>query len=602
MENYQGESYQHLTLFQEVPYESVKDILESCPVQTLEPDQLLLALGQENRFFFQVISGNLTVHLREIDTPAIARIEQGSCVGELSIIDEKHATAFVRATEFTHLLVIDTKSLWELIAVSQRFVYNLLVLFTSRMRHRTDALVESQLVCTIPDIIYRLDKDGRFIFLNESVEKLGFTAEELAGCHFRELVAEDELEQASYANAIKRIRKSDQIPEEPPKLFDERRSDHRKTTGLEVKLRLKYKRISGPERSEIVPDDMFLADVSCTGIKETPPDGKEGKYLGTIGVIRDITERKMYQAQLAEQKARTDSILTAMGDAIVVINSSGAIERINHATITVFGYTEEELIGKNVSMLMPSPNRENHDGYLQSYLESGHKKVLDRRVEVIACRKNGTEFDIDLSVTEVRLDKRILFTAVIRDITERKRAEHIIHYQANYDALTDLPNRSMFMENLEKSIRQSNKDESEMALLFVDLDRFKWINDNLGHSAGDELLKASAKRIESCIKSGDTVARLGGDEFTVILENIQDIDQVAGIAKRILQTLNQSFKLEEQDVYISGSMGIAIFPQDASDLETLLKRADEAMYQSKNVGKNAYHFFTGQSLRLKNNY
>ncbi|MEO5349873.1 MAG: diguanylate cyclase [Magnetococcus sp. YQC-3] len=179
----------------------------------------------------------------------------------------------------------------------------------------------------------------------------------------------------------------------------------------------------------------------------------------------------------------------------------------------------------------------------------------------------------------------------IRLFMERRRAEAIIRYQATFDTLTDLPNRNLFMDRLERAIALARRNQEHLAVLFIDLDRFKEINDTLGHAAGDELLRQVARRLKECVRQSDTVARMGGDEFTMILSSLSlpmDPEMVAG---KVLSSLSQPFALHGHLATISGSVGIALFPQDSDTLEILLKYADHAMYGAKKQGKNCFLFF-----------
>lgn len=317
--------------------------------------------------------------------------------------------------------------------------------------------------------------------------------------------------------------------------------------------------------------------------------------------IRLSLNNRQAQEQIAEGRARLEAIVNTAADAIIVINQGGCIESINPAVEKMFGYSKNSVLGQNVSMLMPSPHRERHDSYLYSYLQSRKSKIIGNTLELIAVKCNGKTFPIELTVSEVRLKDRILFSGIIRDITERKEAEEKLFYQARYDALTGIANRSLFMETLEHAIESARMKSNQLALIFIDLDRFKWVNDSLGHGAGDELLKISARRIKDLLRGVDTVARLGGDEFTVILPDSNQ-EQAVLTARRILQCLNESFFLAGTPTYISGSLGVAFFPQDAQDKNGLLKCADEAMYRSKKAGRNSCHVFGGNSFSLKINY
>ncbi|MBF0183877.1 MAG: diguanylate cyclase [Magnetococcales bacterium] len=317
--------------------------------------------------------------------------------------------------------------------------------------------------------------------------------------------------------------------------------------------------------------------------------------------IRLSLNSRFAQEEVLEGRARMEAVFNTAADSIIVINSAGIMESVNRAAERMFGYSQAEMVGQNVSLLMPSPYRERHDSSIANYLNTGKAKVLGIAQELVAIKKNGKTFPIELTISEVKLTDRLLFTGILRDITERKEAEQKIFYQANYDALTGLANRSLFRKNLTHQLSEAASKKRGLALLFVDLDRFKWINDNLGHAAGDELLKASSARIQSCLREGDLAARLGGDEFTVILPNVLR-QQAVEIAHRILHQLNEEFQLEGQSAYISGSLGVSFYPDDAKEVDSLLKCADEAMYCSKRAGRNACHLFSGESLILPRKY
>ncbi|HRX69897.1 MAG: EAL domain-containing protein [Candidatus Competibacteraceae bacterium] len=186
------------------------------------------------------------------------------------------------------------------------------------------------------------------------------------------------------------------------------------------------------------------------------------------------------------------------------------------------------------------------------------------------------------------------WVGTIQDITERKHAEGQMAYLANYDALTGLPNRYLFQDRLEHALSQADRSGEQLALLFLDLDRFKAINDTFGHDVGDELLKKAARRLMDTVRNSDTVARLGGDEFILLLENVIDSEEVSHVAGKVLARMNQPFHLSGRDLFVSASIGIALYPGDASDVHTLLKHADTAMYQAKEQGRAAYRFFTSE--------
>ncbi len=317
--------------------------------------------------------------------------------------------------------------------------------------------------------------------------------------------------------------------------------------------------------------------------------------------IRLILNHRFAQEAVAEGRARMEAIVNTAADAIIVINHLGCIESINLAAERLFGYLSHDVLGQNISMFMPSPYRAHHDAYLAAYQQVKSGKSLGETKELLGVRRDGVIFPIELTLSEVKLKDRLLFTGIVRDITARKEAEAQIYYQANYDALTGVANRSLFMKTLAQEVETANQSRQIVGLIFVDLDRFKWVNDTLGHGAGDELLKAAAQRMSESLRELDTVARLGGDEFTLILPNMPQ-EAVILVARRILQSLNESFLLAGEPTYISGSLGVAFFPQDATELDGLLKCADEAMYRSKKAGRNACHVYAGDSFILQGNY
>ncbi|MBF0262578.1 MAG: diguanylate cyclase [Magnetococcales bacterium] len=317
--------------------------------------------------------------------------------------------------------------------------------------------------------------------------------------------------------------------------------------------------------------------------------------------IRLSLENRFAKEQITEARARMEAIVNSAADAIVVINEQGMIESVNRAASRLFDYPMPEMVGKNVAMLMPPPHRERHDQYISTYLTTRKAKVLGVTQEMVAIKSGGATFPVELTISEVRLRDRILFTGILRDITERKEAEAKIFHQAHYDALTGLANRGLFMSTLEDALKRAKTTGREVALVFVDLDRFKWVNDNLGHAAGDALLKAASGRIREPALDGDTVARLGGDEFTVVLVDCTP-ERAVESARRILHRLNEPFELEGKETFISGSLGVAFFPRDSQNLHDLLKCADEAMYRSKKAGRNACHLFAGESFSLPRNY
>lgn len=309
---------------------------------------------------------------------------------------------------------------------------------------------------------------------------------------------------------------------------------------------------------------------------------------GYIWTIEDITERKHADENL--QLAAT--IFETVSEAIFVTDAENRILMVNPAFSLITGYKEFEVLGRNPKIL--SSGRHNREFYRQMWqclLEEGHWQG-----EIWNRRRNGEVYPEWLSITTIKEDETGLkqHVAIFSDITKRKQDEAIIQHQANFDALTDLPNRTLFMDRLTQELHHATRRKSRLALMFIDLDHFKWVNDNLGHSAGDALLQQVSTRLKACVRAADTVARLGGDEFTVIVPGIDSIWHIKVIAERILDQLTEAFILEGQEASISGSIGIALFPQDGQDVDTLIKNADLAMFHAKKGGRSAYQFFTKQ--------
>jgi diguanylate cyclase (GGDEF)-like protein len=216
--------------------------------------------------------------------------------------------------------------------------------------------------------------------------------------------------------------------------------------------------------------------------------------------------------------------------------------------------------------------------------------------EVWNSRVTGEEFLVWLTVNTIYNEDNTVKIRVglFSDITEKKQAEILALRQANYDNLTSLPNRTMFNDRLAQEIKKSNRSHKPLALFFLDLDKFKDVNDTFGHPTGDKLLIEAAKRITDCVRDTDTVARLGGDEFTVILPDLDDIQSIERIASEIIKSLSQQFQLDNDIVYVSASIGITLYPNDADDVDGLLKNADQAMYSAKDSGRSRSCYFTPQ--------
>jgi diguanylate cyclase (GGDEF)-like protein/PAS domain S-box-containing protein len=308
-------------------------------------------------------------------------------------------------------------------------------------------------------------------------------------------------------------------------------------------------------------------------------------------LVQSEQEALAANVRLGDSENRVRMLLDNLDEGIVNISAGGNIELFNPAAEGMFGYRAADILGSNVSILMPEPFRSGHNGYLQHYLDTGEKHVIGIGREVEAQRSNGEIFPMELSVSEFFLEGRRQFIGIMRDITERKVAEAKIMHLAQYDTLTDLPNRRLVEDRIQQTIASARRSGAQFAVMFIDLDKFKSINDSLGHNVGDQLLQMVATRLTQCLRAEDTVGRQGGDEFIVLLADLSAAEDAALVAQKIVDVLSAPFVINGQDLSSGASIGIAVFPQDGADVEMLLKNSDTAMYHAKKAGRNNYQFF-----------
>ena len=306
---------------------------------------------------------------------------------------------------------------------------------------------------------------------------------------------------------------------------------------------------------------------------------------GSIWVFADITERKE-----AEEKLRLSAtVIEHIADGVVVLDANGIIVAINPAFTQITGYTEAEALGKD-RMLTRSGRHDQafYDAMWQEQVEKGFW-----RGELWNQRKNGELYLEWLTVSAVRDSRGIAtnYVGVFSDITKVKESQEKLDHLAHHDPLTALPNRLLFHDRLQHALQRASRDSEQLALLFIDLDRFKNVNDTLGHHIGDELLKQVAKALQDRLREGDTLARLGGDEFIVLLEDIENQFGASQVAEKLVQMFEQPFMVAGHELFVTCSVGISLFPDDAADLNMLIRNADVAMYQAKARGRNGYSFY-----------
>ena len=283
-------------------------------------------------------------------------------------------------------------------------------------------------------------------------------------------------------------------------------------------------------------------------------------------------------------------VIETTNEAVLIADAKFRVTSVNPAFTEITGYRADEVIGKKPTFHKALRK----DKTLFAKMQEDMEKQGHWEGEFWNKRKNGEDYAQRLSISAItdETGKVQQFAALIGDITKRKQDEERIRYQANYDSLTGLPNRTLFLDRLNLALARMKRGQGKLGLMFIDLDGFKLINDTLGHELGDLLLQEAAKRLSQCVRRGDTIARLGGDEFTVIMPDLEDPRDSSMVAQRILDALAKPYNLDEHEAFVSASIGITVFPDDGGDASHLLRNADAAMYRAKEQGKANYQFFT----------
>ncbi|KZY30153.1 hypothetical protein A3749_10580 [Oleiphilus sp. HI0078] len=388
------------------------------------------------------------------------------------------------------------------------------------------------------------DTEGNYVFVNPAFCKMsGYSKDELLGMTVFDIKA----------------------PEQ-----DHRSFERTKTTeeGLTVEVLLQRKDGS-TYHSEVIGKNIDI----------------DGKAL-VLGIVRDIS-----QEVKTGQKIRTLSQAVEQSPvSVMIIATNGSIKYVNQAFETTSGYPLSEVEGKKFFSLMPDHAKKDTYAALFEALEKEHSWEGEVQIR----KKNGETFWEYGHISPVKDEygKVIHYLAVKEDISTRKAQEEKIFHQAHFDSLTDLPNRLLSLDRLTHIIGEAQRQNNKVALLFVDLDDFKKVNDSLGHDMGDEVLMVAAERLSEVLRTGDTVGRLGGDEFILILGGLDDEKSAQKTAERILEQFRSSFDIEGRKLMLTASIGIALFPHDGATPTDLLRNADSAMYHAKSLGRNAYSFYT----------
>ena len=400
----------------------------------------------------------------------------------------------------------------------------------------------------LQDTYYRTDKTGTVVRASRSVEQLlGYTAEEMLG---------------------RKLADSYWSPQDRDEFIAQMRANGGHIVGGESRLRHK----DGHDLW-VLTTAHFILDAA-------------GNIIGIEGTTRDNTRQRR-----AEEELRLAAkVFESSGEAIMITDAEGRMISVNQAFSRITGYAAADAVGRNASMLASGRHgREFFAEMWRAMLDTGywHGEIWNRRA-------NGEVFPEWLSISSVRdADGKIThFVGIFSDISERKAAEAKIAFLAHHDPLTGLPNRLLLKDRMEQAIVHGERSGNKVALLFVDLDRFKAVNDAFGHPVGDALLRDSAQRLLACVRDSDTISRHGGDEFLVVLTDLTSSEVPAQIAGKIMAKLGEPFHIEGHEAMISASVGIAVYPEDGAAFDELLKKADIAMYHAKEAGRNAFRFYT----------
>jgi len=421
-----------------------------------------------------------------------------------------------------------------------------------------------EIIDFLPDATFVIDRDKKVVIWNRAMEKMSGVAKEA-------MVGKGDNE---YSIPFYGSRRNNLLD-----LFDVD----------DAELAAKYTNIR--RNGKILDAETFCpalnngegAYIWATG---APLYNTSGQRIGAIESIRDISERKKseeYQRKLAHGIENSAS-------AVLITDNQGMIEYVNRKFCQVTGYPPEEAIGKNPRILKSDATHRDVFDDLWRTILSGK----EWRGELLNRRKSGEVYWSIASISPLYNDNGEItnFIANVEDINERKNAEATIERLAYYDPLTDLPNRRMMQNRLELALKRSRRQEVSGALLYIDLDSFKQINDTLGHPAGDKLLREMAYRFTNILRDDDIVCRMGGDEFAVILHDIHHAQDAVPVARKLLEAISEPLLLEGNKIIMTGSAGIALFPKDGEDGKTLEKHADIALYRAKDGGKNTFRFFS----------
>ena len=327
-----------------------------------------------------------------------------------------------------------------------------------------------------------------------------------------------------------------------------------------------------------------------------PYEGEEagGEEATVMLVARDVSERNRAIRRLAAREEHLRKVMDTVVDGIVTIDETGTIETANRAIENMFGYNPGELAGKRAALLIgDEPNVFSALQLNDSLITNEEKPSVGRR-EVEGRQKDGSDVPIELAISVLKIGSRHVYIGAIQDITERRENEARVHEIATHDPLTGMPNRAAFIERLEVATDHADKNLLRVAVLLIDLDNFKNINDAMGHAMGDLLIQAAGKRMEDCVQDSGLVTHLGADTFGIILDKIHTEEDTRKIADEILKIIAIPFIIDSKEIYISASIGIGLYPVIAEDHTDLLRKVDTAVHHAKDLGRANFQFYTDE--------
>jgi diguanylate cyclase (GGDEF)-like protein/PAS domain S-box-containing protein len=311
----------------------------------------------------------------------------------------------------------------------------------------------------------------------------------------------------------------------------------------------------------------------------------DGQWVRTA-IVRDVTERRRAEGELRESREALQDFLDSASDLVQSVTPDGRFAYVNRAWLRTMGYARDEVERLTCFDVIHPDHRDRCGEAVRRAI--GGEPVT--RIEAVFVKKDGSPITVEGSLDARSKGGAVVTRAIFRDITARKQAEERLNALAHYDTLTGLPNRLLFQDRLAQALSQARRERRLVGLLYLDLDRFKRINDTLGHTIGDQLLKTVAQRLVGCVRASNEVSRLGGDEFTIVLPGLTTPEGAAVVARKILRAVSQPISVQGHEVLVTPSIGVTIFPTDGADIEFLLKNADTAMYRAKERG-NAYQFY-----------